>query len=145
MLRCTIFSKRQFCESYQGHRSGPGRRYGRLAAVLTLVLSVAALSLLASPAALASQEQPQAMKPSPDLLRQATNLIERQRACRGSCCGDLQGRIRPLHQKSASLWLGPDRHGRRLRPLLPTKAAAIAEVEASRPAASATSMSAACR
>ena len=132
MLRCTIFSKRQFCESYQGHRSGPGRRYGRLAAGLTLMLSVAALSLLASPAALATQEQPQVTKPSPwTLCAKATNLIERQEGVPRQLLRAISkvesGRF---HQKKRVVMAWPwtvmaEGRGR----YLPTKAAAIAEVE----------------
>jgi hypothetical protein len=129
MLRCTIFSKRQFCESYQGHRNGLGRRGGRLAAGLTLALSVAALSL---PAALASQEQPQVTKPSPwTLCARATNLIERQEGVPRQLLRAISkvesGRF---HQKKRVVMAWPwtvmaEGRGR----YLPTKAAAIAEVE----------------
>ena len=129
MLRCTICSKRQFCESYRGHRNGLGRRGGRLAAGRTLAVSVAALSL---PAALASQEQPQVTKPSPwTLCAKATNLIERQEGVPRQLLRAISkvesGRF---HQKKRVVMAWPwtvmaEGRGR----YLPTKAAAIAEVE----------------
>ncbi len=132
MLRCTIFSKWQFSESYQGNRHSPGRRCGRLAAGLTLALTMAATSLLASPAALASQEQPQTRTSSPwTFCARATNLIERQEGVPRQLLRAISkiesGR---LHQKKRIVMAWPwtvmaDGRGR----YLPTKAAAIAEVE----------------
>ncbi|HVR65438.1 MAG TPA: transglycosylase SLT domain-containing protein [Verrucomicrobiae bacterium] len=132
MLRCIIFSKQQFCESYQGHRNGLGQRLGRLASWLTLVLSVATLSLLASPAARANQEQSQVTKPSPwTLCAKATNLIERQEGVPRQLLRAISkvesGRF---HQKKRVVMAWPwtvmaEGRGR----YLPTKAAAIAEVE----------------
>ena len=132
MLRCTILSKWQFSELYQGNRNGPGRRCGRLAAGLTLALSLAAVSLLAPLAALASQEQPQVTTPSPwTFCARATNLIERQEGVPRQLLRAISkvesGR---LHQKKRIVMAWPwtvmaEGRGR----YLPTKAAAIAEVE----------------
>ncbi len=133
MLRCTIFSKRQFCESYQGDRKAAGRRRGRLAiGLMTLALSVAALSVLAPLPALASQEQPQSTKASPwTLCAKATNLIERQEGVPRQLLRAISkvesGRF---HQKKRIVMAWPwtvmaEGRGR----YLPTKAAAIAEVQ----------------
>jgi len=132
MLRRTNFSKWQFSESFQGNRNGPGRRCGRLAAGLTLALSVAAASLLAPLAALASQEQPQVTTPSPwTFCARATNLIERQEGVPRQLLRAISkvesGR---LHQKKRIVMAWPwtvmaEGRGR----YLPTKSAAIAEVE----------------
>ena len=132
MLRRTIFSEWQFSESYQGSRNGPGRRCGRLAAGLTLALSLAAMGLLAPLAALAGQEQPDVTKPSPwTFCARATNLIERQEGVPRQLLRAISkiesGR---LHQKKRIVMAWPwtvmaEGRGR----YLPTKAAAIAEVE----------------
>jgi hypothetical protein len=132
MLRCTILSKPRFSESFQGNRSGLVRRCGRLAVGLALALWVAALSPLAPPAALAGQEQPQVTKPSPwTYCARATNLIERQEGVPRQLLRAISkvesGR---LHQKKRIVMAWPwtvmaEGRGR----YLPTKAAAIAEVE----------------
>ena len=132
MLRCTSFSKRQFSELHQGNRNGLGRRCGRMAAGLSLALAVAALGLLAPPAALAGKEQPQATTASPwTLCAKATNLIERQenvpRQLLRAISKVESGR---LHKKKRIVMAWPwtvmaEGRGR----YLPTKAAAIAEVE----------------
>ena len=132
MLRCTILSKRQFSESFQANRSGPVRRCGRFAVGLTLALSVAALSVLAPQAALAGQEQPQVTQPSPwTFCARATNLIERQEGVPRQLLRAISkvesGR---LHQKKRIVMAWPwtvmaEGRGR----YLPTKAAAIAEVQ----------------
>ncbi|MFM9844895.1 MAG: transglycosylase SLT domain-containing protein [Dongiaceae bacterium] len=132
MLRCNILSKWQISESHQGNRIGSGWRCGRLTAGLSLALSVAVLSLLAPPAALASQEQPEVTKPSPwTLCAKATNLIERQEGVPRQLLRAISkvesGRF---HQKKRIVMAWPwtvmaEGRGR----YLPTKAAAIAEVE----------------
>ena len=132
MLRCTILSKRQFSESYQGNRNSLARHCGRLAAGLTLALSVATLSLMAPLPALASQEQAQGKTASPwTFCARATNLIERQEGVPRQLLRAISkvesGR---LHQKKRIVMAWPwtvmaEGRGR----YLPTKAAAIAEVE----------------
>jgi hypothetical protein len=127
-----MVANRQFSESYQGDRTAPARR-GRLApAALTLAAAAFFLALFLPLVALASQEQPQLSKPSPwTLCAKATNLIERQEGVPRQLLRAISkvesGRF---HQKKRIVMAWPwtvmaEGRGR----YLPTKAAAIAEVE----------------
>jgi hypothetical protein len=129
MLRCTIVANRQFSESNQGNRTAAGS----LLAGFRLLAAAAVLALFAPQMAGAGQEdQPQAAKPNPwTMCAKATNLIERQEGVPRQLLRAISkvesGRF---HQKKKIVMAWPwtvmaEGRGR----YLPTKAAAIAEVE----------------
>jgi hypothetical protein len=128
MLRCTIVANRQFSESNQGNRTAAGSYL----AGFRLLAAAAVLALFAPQSAGAAQEQPQAGKPNPwTMCAKATNLIERQEGVPRQLLRAISkvesGRF---HQKKKIVMAWPwtvmaEGRGR----YLPTKAAAIAEVE----------------
>jgi Transglycosylase SLT domain len=127
MLHCTRVAKPQIRESYQARRRA--RRQGGSAAVRAL--AIAALALLL-PLGAAAEESAPAGKPSPwSLCAKATNLIERQEGIPRQLLRAISkvesGRF---HKKKQVVMAWPwtvmaEGRGR----YLPTKAAAIAEVE----------------
>jgi Transglycosylase SLT domain len=133
MLHRTKASGRQIRESYQGRRNAPGRGHGRAGYGLTRTLAIAALALLLPlGAAAAATDDAAVKKPSPwSLCAKATNLIERQEGIPRQLLRAISkvesGRF---HAKKQIVMAWPwtvmaEGRGR----YLPTKTAAIAEVE----------------
>jgi len=133
MLHRTKASGLQILESYQGRRKAPGRSHGRPGDGLIRALAIAGLSfLLPLGAAAAATEEAPVTKPSPwSLCAKATNLIERQedipRQLLRAISKVESGRF---HAKKQVVMAWPwtvmaEGRGR----YLPSKSAAIAEVE----------------
>lgn len=132
MPHCTKATGTQFHESNQGRRNGLAQGHGRPGCGLARALAIACLTLLLPMAAAATQEQTPVKKPSPwTLCAKATNLIERQEGIPRQLLRAISkiesGRF---HQKKQVVMAWPwtvmaEGRGR----YLPTKSAAIAEVE----------------
>ena len=122
----------QISESYQGRRIGPRRGYDGPGRTLARGLAIAGLALLLPIAAAAEQAQTPAAKPNPwTLCAKATNLIERQEGVPRQLLRAISkvesGRFYKKRQVvMAWPWtVMAEGRGR----YLPTKSAAIAEVE----------------
>jgi hypothetical protein len=132
MLQRNKASGMQIRESYQGRRNAPGWGPGGRGYALTRALAIAGLALLLPLAAAAETEQTPVKKVSPwSLCAKATNLIERQdgipRQLLRAISKVESGRF---HAKKQIVMAWPwtvmaEGRGR----YLPTKSAAIAEVE----------------